>query len=326
VPGRLDPAALLARLSARERQVPPPGALAFFGATFHDHDLARPGTLDDLGHLFDRLGPRIRTSGSIATGWSDPEVPPAEGRFDRWKARVHRVAMRLERSGAPSREVSLDADGRHFLARRVGPGAARGVLVLVHGGESGVRQGLAPFGLSEAALAEQGLAAWTFERSEGHRPPGSLETVAETRAVLVEALREGPPVALLTWSAGIVAGARAAVALKDPRVVAIIDGEGPADRFSLVPPGHPENPFAAVDPFDDKAWVGKEAVAAIATFPGRYLRLQAWPDHVHGGMAWHARRMVAAARHGQLNDGRLLPGQLDHHGGEILEWIAGIFG
>jgi len=112
----------------------------------------------------------------------------------------------------------------------------------------------------------------------------------------------------------------------EPRVIALVDVEGPADRFSLVPPGAADNPLAALDPWDDTAWAGREAAAMIPAFGGSYLRVQAEDDHVHGPHAWHARRMVEAARDGRCNagDGALLPGRVSAHGATILTWIGGI--
>ncbi|MES2638444.1 MAG: hypothetical protein V4850_03155 [Myxococcota bacterium] len=327
-PGRLDGEALWARIVAASKRTPPPGALAFFGATFHEHDvmgLDGLRALDQLSRVFERLGTRLRTSGAIAGGYrAQAEAPARLGRLDRLLGAAHRLGLRYEQRLGPAPETRTVAiGGRSVTARRVGPSDPRAVLVLVHGGGSGVDQGLAPFGFAEAALAEAGLAAWSFARSEGVRPPGDAGTVAETRAVLAAALAEGHPVGLLTWSAGVVPALRAALDLGDPRIVLLADAEGPADRFSLVPPGQPDHALARLDPWDDRVWAGREAVELVSAFPGRYLRLQAEDDHVHGRMAWHARRMVAAARDGHLNgDGTLLSGRLDAHGDAILGWIA----
>jgi len=339
VPGRLDIAALMRLVEARDHIETPRGALGFFGATFHDHDIADVGTRAALERFFQRYGARIVPSNVAARegrvrgagGRAPPQRPPRFARLRRGPSglfrRVHQLRLRVERRGPQLDERVVSVDGRASSARRVGPGAASAVLVLVHGGGSGVDQGLAPFGLSEAALAEVGLAAWTFARSEGARPPGSPETVAETRAVLALALAEGPPVVLLTWSAGLVPALRAAVALGDPRIVALVDGEGPADRWSLVPPGVADHPLAALDPWDDAPWEGAEAIAHIAAFTGRYLRVQAEDDHVHGPHAWHAARLVGLARDGRLNaDGRPLPGRIEAHGDTILGWIRELAG
>lgn len=327
-PGRLDGEALWARIAAASKRAPPPGARAFFGATFHEHDvLGLDGlrALDALSRVFERLGPRLRTSGAVAAGFrADAPGPARAGRLDRLLGAAHRLGLRYEQRLGPAPETrTVQVGGRSVTARRVGPSHPRAVLVLVHGGGSGVDQGLTPFGFAEAALAEAGLAAWSFARTEGARPPGDAGTVAETRAVLAAALAEGLPVGLLTWSAGVVPALRAALELADPRIVLLADAEGPADRFSLVPPGQPDHELARLDPWDDRVWAGREAAEMIGRFPGRYLRLQADEDHVHGRMAWHARRMVAAARDGHLNgDGTLLPGRLDAHGAEILGWIG----
>jgi hypothetical protein len=236
--------------------------------------------------------------------------------------KLHRARLAVERHGAPPSERTLHVGSREFAARRVGPAGADVVLVVVHGGESGLAQGLAPFGLSEARLAEEGLAAWTFARSEGVAPPGGQDTVDEVKAVLAAALAEGAPVVLLTWSAGVIPALRAAIELGDPRVVALVDVEGPADRFSLVPPGAVDHTFWQRDVWDETAWAGVEAAALLPAFRGRYRRAQGEADHVHGRMPWHAVRMVDAAREGRLNDGEgLLPGRVDDHADALVRWL-----
>jgi hypothetical protein len=343
-PGRLDVDALARRIAAQERRVPPPGATPFFGATFHEHDVMGPRApaLDALARLLDRLGPRVVTSGAVAGGgagaddgtigaggggaggigrgadgigsgtWAGGLAPP-----------VRRVALAIERRLAPRiADRAITVGARTVRARRIGPADAAAVLVLVHGGGSGIAQGVGFLGLRDAAVADAGLAAWSFDRSDSFRTPGNPVHAADTRAVLAAALAEGRPTALVTWSAGLVPALRAALALADPRLVLLVDAEGPADRFSLLPPGQPDHELAALDPWDDAAWAGREAVALVGAFPGRYLRLQAEIDHVHGRMSWHAHRMVAAARRGALNGGGgLLPGRLDAHGERLLGWI-----
>jgi hypothetical protein len=330
VPGVLDPAALQLRITTQERLVVPPGATAFFGATFHEHDVldarGRARGLDGLARLFDTLGPRLVPSARLP--WTPPPPPAAEPRRARLLAPVRRIGLSVGRRLSPPPTERRVRVGNHDVkARRTGPGAPEVVLVLVHGGGSGIAQGLRFCGLTDAALTEVGIASWCFDRSGGAQAPGGATDVADTRAVLQLALAEGRPTALVTWSAGVVPALRAAVSLDDPRLVLLVDAEGPSDRFSLVPPGRPEHELAKLDPADDAAWEGREALAYIGRFPGRYLRLQAARDHVHGRMDWHARRMVAAARarpsgQGRLNGaGEILPGALEAHGAAILGWI-----
>lgn len=339
VPGRLDVARLLALIAHRDRFGAPAGAPAFFGATFHEHDVRDAEVRRELEQAFAALGERIVPSERVllgAGGQAPRNAPRTDARpggsgpagagsraFGAALRRIHRARLRLERAGAPASLTKMWVQGVAFDVRRVGPAHPDAALVLVHGGGSGVRQGLAPFGISEAALAEMNLAAWTFARSEGQAPPGNARTVQECATVLRAALAEGRPVALLTWSAGVIPALRAALQVQDPRIVALIDVEGPADRFSLVPPGEDDHPLATRDPWDDAAWEGLEAVALIGRFPGRYLRVQGEDDHVHGPHTAHARRMVDAARDGCLNtgDGALLPGRVAAHGPTILEWV-----
>lgn len=321
VPGRPDFGRLGELLAVAERQAPPPGALAFFGATVHEHDLAEPSTLrpadlDGLRRLLGRLGPRVRPSAAIAEAGPSPDAAPPRpplrvalpskvaARVDRWRAR-------LRPTPPPDRAVRIGS--REVAVRRIGPERPAGALVVVHGGESGLRQGLRFLGLPDDAFPD--LAVWTFARTEGtFRTPGNPVHVADTRAVLEAALAEGVPTALLSWSGGLVPAARVA----DARVAALVDAEGPVDRFSLVPPGRPDHELADVDPWDDAAWAGREALPMLAAFSGRYLRLQGTDDHVHGAALWHARRAVAAARHGELC---LVPGRLADHGAALAAAI-----
>jgi hypothetical protein len=215
-------------------------------------------------------------------------------------------------------------DGRRVAVRRIGLASARTVLVAAHGGKSGIEQGLSFCGLADDALVAMDAALYVFARSAGVRTPGNPIHVADTRAVLAHALTEGPPVGLLTWSAGVVPALRATLEEPLPGTVHfLVDCEGPCDRFSVVPPRQPAHELARADVNDDAPWAGIEAIRWIGAFPGRYHRVQALGDHVHGPMAWHARRMVAEARAGRLNEaGELLPGRIWEHGPKVLRWLT----
>lgn len=364
--GSMDWERLRARIAAREREVPPPGEAAFFGATLHEHNLCAEGTLtpvpramEGLARFLDGLGQRVVPSASVLRGsrWESGRLdPPEDTRHDPTLANLRRgwqrVSARLTR--APFRPTEreradgtrgplvvapgaarerhevpafredfwLDLPGRRLAVRRVGLASARAVVVAVHGGKSGIEQGLSFLGLPEDALVAQDVALYTFARSEGARTPGNPVHVEDTAAVIRHALAEGPPVGLLTWSAGVVPALRALLEHELRGVRFLVDCEGPCDRFSVVPPRQPKHELASADVNDDDPWEGREAIRYIAAFPGRYHRVQAGVDHVHGPMVAHARRMVAAAD-GRLNEaGEILAGHLWGHGTAVSRWIG----
>lgn len=352
--GRLD-----ARLAAREAMVPPPGEAAYFGATLHEHNLCAegsltplPAALDAMARFLDRRGPAVVPSAAVLEGsrWAtaSPDDPPRAVRATPLTARARRAWKKLAWRADPHpfrpdpepRAVGehrvhhslpgyrddfwLQVGTRRVAVRRIGLASARAVVVTAHGGKSGIEQGLSFVGLDDDALVSEEVALYLFERSEGARTPGNPVHVEDTRAVLRHALAEGPPVGLLTWSAGVVPMLRAVLEGGDPPAVAfLMDCEGPCDRFSVVPPDKPEHELASADVHDDAPWAGREAIEYIAAFPAPYHRIQAATDHVHGPMVAHARRMVAAAREGRLNGaGEILSGQLWEHGGEVRAWIG----
>lgn len=284
VPGTLDWNALTTLARRQRARRAPDGSTPFFGATFHEHDVCEPGTLrprelDGFERFVVDFQP-VR-SGSIQI---PPSAAPAADPITRNVPFVRRVALTLERRTHPTRDVEVGA--RRVRARRVGPDRPRAALVVIHGGESGVRQGLGFLGLRESAFPD--LAVWTYARSESFRTPGNPVHVADARAVIAAARADGVSVAILTWSAGLIAGLRAA----DSMILGVIDVEGPADRWSLVPPGNAGHELAKLDPDDDAVWAGKEAITLVCPCP--YVRVQGEIDHVHGRMTWHADRLVHA--------------------------------
>ncbi len=100
---------------------------------------------------------------------------------------------------------------------------------------------------------------------------------------------------------------------------ALVDGEGPADRWSLVPPAG--NELSSRDPWDDVAWDGIEARTLLPSLAVPYARLQAERDHLHGTMTHHARRMdEAAAAAGLLSRPlRVVEGDLRDHPLELVD-------
>lgn len=185
---------------------------------------------------------------------------------------------------------------------------------MVHGGVSGLSQGLGFVGLSPDVIGELGLAVYVFERSEStFRTPGNPVHLGDTRALLQRALRDGP-CGILSWSGGLVPAARLA---SEQKLAFLIDAEGPVDRFSLVHPNASAHELEGLALGDDSLWADKEALPYLAKLKCRYVRLQAEQDHVHGQMEVHAQRAIAAT------GGRLMrfPGRLNAHGGAVLDLL-----
>lgn len=356
--GTMDFAHLADRVDQRSREPAPPGAAAFFGATFHEHNLTVEGslrpaaaTLDAFSRFCDRFGERIVPSAEVVrTGRTaeDPSLarPTPPGALFR-KATLS-LARRLNprpftprpdalvlqpgearpRANLPNwqEDFWLTIDQRRIAVRRIGLATGRMVVVVVHGGVSGIDQGLSFAGLPDDALAAHDIVLYVFARSEGHRTPGNPVHIADTRAVLRHALAEGPPVGLLTWSAGVIPALHGVSNTEEGRRVRfLMDCEGPVDRHSVVPPNNPTHELATLDVWSDGPWAGREAIRLIGGFPGAYHRVQAGLDHVHGRMADHARRIVAAHPRGRLNGrGEILPGKLWEHGAQIFDWIGAL--
>jgi len=119
------------------------------------------------------------------------------------------------------------------------------------------------------------------------------------------------PVLALSWSAGILPVLRAAALGERPD--ALVDGEGPADRWSLVPPGG--NELSSLDPWSSAPWEGREPRLLLPKLGVPYHRLQGVPDHVHGACTEHAARMATAAD----TPLRLLDGPIHGHGPHLVD-------
>lgn len=327
------------RLRALERAAAGQGA-AFFGAALHEHDLCAPGclapldiALDALAELLDArvvpslsLAPPLRPAPLASPRpLSDRRVRLARAvAYTTALARRARPGLRLPTPGG----TRLDIGKRFLVLERHGPAAARALVLLSHAGRlGGRRQGLSPFGLGLADLLDQGYAVYLYDRAgtgkspaDGPLTPGNAAHVEDWRAVLALARQEGLPVLAVSWSAGLLPVLRAAA--RGERPDALVDGEGPADRWSLVPPEG--NELSDRDPWRDALWAGLEPVALISTLDVPYARLQAELDHVHGAMHEHARRLVAAARAAGLavHDAGVLPGRLHGNPGALLEALA----
>lgn len=331
------------RLRALEEQALARQGGRFFGAALHEHDLCAPGTLTPLDTALDALDllldPRLRPSAGLLDQAS-PSVTPRPARpISDARVRVARalgvatsLAVRLRRSGR--RRVKgggerLEIGRRHILVERLGPPDALALVLMSHAGrEGGRRMALTPLGLGLGDLADLGLGLYLYDRAgsggspeAGPLTPGNPAHTEDFCAVLALAREEGAPVIALSWSAGLLPVLRAAA--EGHRPDALVDAEGPADRWSLVPPEG--NELSARDPWDDRLWGGLEPVALIGALDRPYARLQAEIDHVHGAMTEHGRRILAAARASGLPvyDPGVLAGRLHGHPAEVhdaLRW------
>ena len=301
---------------------------AWFGFALHEHDLCRPGSLtpdeDALnalaGYLDDRVVPALTVVQRRAP--TSTLLPPSDRRIRAAKA-VHRLRSGLGSSFRRGRQLQrmrrrmtrpvqggtthgLEVDGRTVIAQHHRASAAKAVCALSHAGfEGGRRLGLQPYGLTVEQLLLRGISVWLYDRSgtgdsppgpRGELTPGNPEHRREWEAVLAAARGEELPVIALTWSGGLVPVLAAAARGHVPD--ALLDGEGPVDRWSLIPPlgfrGSEGSELRARDPWDDAAWIDVEPLRLLAHLTGPYARLQGTPDHVHGEMTLHAERITAA--------------------------------
>jgi hypothetical protein len=302
---------------------------AWFGFALHEHDLCAPGELipDEAAvaaltrYLDERVVPtltvvRERTPAGVLLPPSDRRIRAAKavhrlrsglGRGFRRGRRLQGMRRRMARPVAGGTIHKLDVDGRTIVAQHHRSATAKGVCAVCHAGfEGGRRLGLQPFGLTVDPLLRRGLSVWLYDRSgtgdsaagpRGELTPGNPEHRREWEAVLAAARSEGLPVVALTWSGGLVPVLAAATRGHAPD--ALVDGEGPVDRWSLIPPpgfrGSEGSELRARDPWDDRAWIDVEPLRLLGHLDAPYARLQGTPDHVHGDLTLHAERIVAAA-------------------------------
>lgn len=360
--------AQVARLRRLEAQAARQGA-RWFGLALHEHDLCPPGSLSPreaaLEALAGYLDDRVQTARSVAEGLALHEAParPATSHAPGGRARalasdgrlrlVREVRSRIPvagvwrlRSGLRARTVReagpgrpdlrVAVDGEHVPVDVLAPPQPRGLVLMCHAGPEGGRAlGLRPLGLAPRRILDAGWALWTYDRrgsgaSHGEVPltPGHPSHVRDYAAVLLRARDEGLPVVVLSWSAGVlpVLGAAAGGARPD----ALVDVEGPADRWSLrPPPAHGPLPpdLAALDPWAESDWLGREPVALLPQLACPYRRIQARPDHVHGDCVVHAERMAEAARSAGLLAAPLeiLRGPVHGHGGAVIHALSAAF-
>ncbi|MDP7110624.1 MAG: hypothetical protein QGH45_01605 [Myxococcota bacterium] len=316
---------------------------AWFGAALHEHDLCPPGSLEPAEACLDALAtyldPRVGPAAPLAI--PAPRDPPGRPiadrsvRMRRLTGGLHRrvrgalptVAPRRGRVERGGRRMELSVDGRRVVVQRYGPARPKAACVLCHAGQEGGRRlGLGPFGTAAGDLVLRGWSVWSYDRAgtgdsapaaDARLTPGNPAHDADWRAVLGQARADGCPRVALTWSGGLVAALRAAA--RGDRPEALVDGAGPADRWSLVPPAG--NELSSRDPWDDVAWDGIEARTLLPSLAVPYARLQAERDHLHGTMTHHARRMdEAAAAAGLLSRPlRVVEGDLRDHPLELVD-------
>ena len=311
------------RLRTLESMAEAQGAV-WFGLALHEHDLCLPGTLtpdpDALHAFFDYLDERVVPAMSIPLNLQPPaplsQPPPSDRRIKAVRAigLVSRQASvlrsRLPRRPhrRPHRGIQIPVGSRHIVAERLGHPTPTALCVISHAGrEGGRRLRFKPFGPALSLLHDAGWGVWLYDRAgtgdspsprrlpgwRGDHPlaPGHPAHTRDWQAMLHRARQEGVPVIALSWSAGIVPVLRAAAAGDQPD--ALVDGEGPADRWSIVPPTG--NELSALDPWREDDWAGWEPRALIASLGCPYTRLQAERDHIHDRDLHHAHRLGQSA-------------------------------
>ena len=311
----------MTRLRRLEAQAEDQGA-RWFGVAMHEHDFCEAGSLDPRSESLDAfsafLDRRVQPSLEVCPTSRDGGAPTrltgrplsdrrvllsrltrgAELRA-RGRARDLRRALARTRSSARDRPGERVPVGeRYVVMSRFTAEKTRAILLMSHAGHDGGRhQGLRPLGLSPDEVRARGCELWLYDRSgTGDSPsgpgqaltPGSLDHVEDWKAVLAQARATGLPVVALSWSSGVIPVLRACAEGVSPD--ALIDAEGPADRWSLVPPP-PSNELGEWDPWNGALWEGLEPLHLLQSFKGPYLRLQGEDDHVHGAMVEHAKRM-----------------------------------
>ena len=347
-------ALLEALIEAHPRPLPR-GIAPYYALAIHEHNLCPEGSLTPTRAALDALEAflrrhRVVTAGQVATTAPTPSLLPTP-RIPRHRRFARRVGLatlparrRLPaRDGHGSGPFDVEVGPRRLRALWLGPPRPRGLLLLSHAGtDGGTRALLNPFGVDPKGLTTQGMAVVAFDRSgTGASPagvaltPGSGVHVQDFRAVIraVRArLPAGAPLGVMSFSSGILPPLRAG----EPFAF-LLDGEAPADRWTLRPPHGARAPrddvLAGLATDDDSLWEGREPARLLAGLNCPYHRFQAELDHVHGRQHIHAQLMLGAAHDAGLpsvrangaDELRLLPGRLHAHGARIEEWILEAF-
>jgi hypothetical protein len=329
----------------------------WFGVAMHEHDFCgaqslepRPEALEAFADFLDERVSESLSLISVPSGGSseaEPQKPLSDRRVQVSRLRrnvglrvrgrrraLRRSLSRVQPSGSGRTGEVVEVDSRSVVMERYRAVNPRALLLMSHAGpEGGRQQALRPLGLSAKDVTERGFELWVYDRSgTGDSPagsggglaPGNPDHREDWRAVLARARLVGLPVMALSWSSGLIPVLAACADGMSPDI--LVDAEGPADRWSLVPPP-PSNELAGWDSWDDLLWEGLEPISLLEHFKGSYLRLQAQHDHVHGSMVIHAARMRARARSLGLmtSDSEDYSGRLDSHSLANLEALNRIF-
>jgi hypothetical protein len=332
----------------------PRGVSPYFAFAIHEHNLCPEGSAHPLQASMDALEAFLRAHRVVPAGEVAATLAPPPRLEAQPELRALRLARRVRVASQPLRRriarrppragpFELRVGPRTLHARWLGPPKPRGLVLLSHAGlQGGTRTLLRPFGVDAASLHAQGIAVVAYDRSgtgasRGTVPltPGEGVHVQDFRAVLRAArgrLDPATPVGVLSFSSGILPPLRS----KEPFDF-LLDGEAPADRWSLRPPHGADAPrddkLAHLATDQDALWAGREPARLLAGIACPYHRLQAEYDHVHGRMAMHAALMLEAAQRAglpsvQVNGAQrlaLLPGRLHAHGRRIEGWLLEAF-
>jgi len=360
--------ALGRQLQAHARREVPEGTPRYFSFAVHEHNFTEPGShratrasLDAFSDFLEGLD--VVPAGDVAALLPGPgapratptqeQPPPSLVRSVRMTGirtmglnRVRRrIRQHLDRIGPdPQGTFQVRAGDDPVHACWHGSRDPRGVLFVSHAGDRGGTAVLfQPFGVALRDLLAEDIAVVAWDRrGTGRSPtrvdltPGALAAVEDFQAVwdgVSQWVAEDVPLGVLSFSSGILP------ALRSGRDLAfLLDGEAPADRWSVLPPQLPSSPdigrVATWGLDDDDAWAGREPRLLLERIRCPYHRFQAELDHVHGRFDLHARLMVEAARKAGLpqvrlnggDPGTLLPGRLHAHGPLLRTWIMEAFG
>ena len=273
----------------RWRALPSTSPLDYFGYPVHEHNHARgPDTLapDDASlQAWDDWLARQDVEVVLPrqlVAWSRLVPGPQRSALP---SLLHDVPSYLEDRlpVPPPRPRPHQGATGPLRIERVGGERPRLAVVVSHAGtRGGLRERLEPWGTTCAAMPD--VAFYFFDRP-GDLRPGLPHHADALVKVFEEAGRDGVPVGLLTWSAGLIP---ALGALDRIAPAFLIDTEGPSDTLSLVP--RSDRP----DELGHRQQRGPEPWRLAQALRAPYVRLQGTHDHMHGACTVHAQVMVDA--------------------------------
>lgn len=202
-------------------------------------------------------------------------------------------------------QVTVESDGRQLVVRALVPtlGSCHPAVLLVPPGFS---EGLGELDeASSRALARAGVVVVGFDPSgrglspgeEDHGGPRHQDDLAAVLSWLVARADVDPArVVVRTRSLGIGMAAGALARHPDLEPLALFDVEGPAslpDNLEYAPDLTRETFEAAAE--GDAWWAERSPDVHMASFAGRYRRVQAIEDHALGGYLGHAQELLNTA-------------------------------